>query len=122
MAGILVGVWQAITTFLHAFGHASCRFLRGMLRCFLVTAQRAAAFITTVWQGIENCMCATWSAFKRWCQEIAVWFQNLLQSVMEHLPRKPASWFKLVKTIFTAIILQTSDVGTDYYSGYQHWM
>ena len=122
MAGILVGVWQAITTFLQAFGHSSCQFLQRMKQFLLVTAQRAAAFITTLWQGIKNWMCNTWSAFTRWCQEIAVLFQNLFQSVMKHLPRKPASWFKLVKTIFTAIILQTSDVGTDYYSGYQHWM
>ena len=122
MARILVGVWQAIITFLHTFGRTSCQFLQGMLRFLLVTTQRAAAFITTVWQGIRNWMCDTWNTFTRWCQEIVDWFLNLFQTIKKHLPRKPASWFKLVKTIFTAIILQTSDVGTDYYSGYQHWM
>ena len=122
MARILLGFWQAVTTFLHAFGRASCRFLRGILRFLLDTAQRAAAFITTLWQGIKNRMCAAWNAFTRWCQEIAVWFQNLPQSIKNHSPNTLASWAKLVLKIFTAIILQTSDVGTDYYSGYQHWM
>ena len=123
MAGIWITVWQAITTFLQAFGHASYHFLQGILRCLLVTAQRAAAFITTVWQGITNWMRAAWNAITRWCREmVSVWYQNLPQSVKEHLPRKLASWFKLIIKIITAVILQTSDVGTDYYSGYKHWM
>ena len=44
------------------------------------------------------------------------------QSVKDHLPRKTSSWFKLVITICTAIILKTSDIATDIYSGYKHWM
>ena len=122
MAGILIRVWQAITTFLQAVGHASYHFFQEMLRCLLVTTQRVADLFLVVWQRITDWMCATWNASTRWCQEIAVWFQNFPLSVKEQFPRKPASWFKLVIKFFTATILNTSDIGTDIYSGYKHWM
>ena len=92
VAGIVVRFWQAVTTFLQGFEHASHLLFQGMLQCLLVITQRAADFFLVVWQEITNSLWATEEAFMRWTQEIVDRLQSLHQSIRKHLPSKPTSW------------------------------